>query len=91
MHLGMVGKVSTLCSVCLHIDEQMEYSHGGAVIVPICMYNCCNFGLVKRYDQCRFFSNINRQEADDADTDFSEQLAGPACNRDDRSVSVTPD
>lgn len=47
----------------------MEFSRGGAVVVPICMFNHVHFNLVKRYDQCRDFTNENQQEADDADTD----------------------
>ncbi len=73
--------MSTLCEICLHRDEAMEYSKGGAVIVQICMFNHVNFGLIKRYDQCRDFTNAN-QGANDADTDIPSELARPASGGD---------
>lgn len=82
--------MASLCSVCLHIDESMEYSNGGAMIVQVCMFNHANFNLVKRYDQCRDFTDENRQEAEDADTDLSQQFSGPACGSDDRPGADAP-
>jgi len=68
----------------------MEYSHGGAVIVTVCMFNRPNFNLIKRYDQCRDFTNMN-QGASDADTDLPEQYVGPAGHSDNRSGAASPD
>jgi hypothetical protein len=83
--------MGTICEICINRDDALEYKHGGAVIVPVCMYNRANFNLVKRYDQCRFFSNINQQEADDADTDIPEQLARSTGDCDDRSGASATD
>jgi hypothetical protein len=73
------------------MDESMEYSHGGAMVVQVCMFNHAHFNLVKRYDQCRFFSNINQQETSNADTDIPEQLARSACSDNDRPSAASPD
>ena len=86
----MAGAVSTLCTVCLHLDEMMEYKRGGVVLAPICMFGHAHFNLVKRYDQCRDFTDMNRQDADDADTYISEQLARPAdCDYDRPGASAS--
>jgi hypothetical protein len=50
----------------------MEYAHGGVITVPICMFNRPNFGLVKRYDQCRDFTDVNRSAGYDTDPDFND-------------------
>lgn len=91
LHLGTADKMSSLCEICLHRDEQMEYSRGGASIVPVCMYNHAHFNLVRRYDQCRDFHNMYQQGADDADSDISEQYNGPTRDRDDCPCSITQD
>jgi len=80
--------MSSLCEICLHFDEQMEYSHGGAVIVPICMYNRPNFNLIKRYDQCRDFTNMN-QGAADADIDIPVEFFGSTDSSYDRADAST--
>lgn len=78
--------MSNLCDVCLHLDEQMEYSHGGAVIVTMCMFNHAHFNLVKRYDQCRDFSNENEVTCDsDTDSNVVVSADRPAGDRDDRA------
>jgi hypothetical protein len=82
--------MSSLCEICLHFDEQMEYSNGGVITVPICMFNRPNFGLVKRYDQCRDFTNTN-QGASDADTDIPVEFFGSARGGDNRSGAASPD
>jgi len=82
--------MSNLCEICLHRDEQMEYSHGGAVIVPVCMFNRPNFNLIKRYDQCRDFTNMN-QGAADADTDIPVEFSGSADSCHDRAGAASPD
>ena len=91
LHLVASDAMSTLCSICLHLDEMLEYKHGGAVIVPVCMFNHAHFNLVKRYDQCRDFTDINRQDADHADTDTFEQLAGSACSDNNHSSANATD
>ncbi len=63
----------------------MEYSKVGAVIVQVCMFNHAHFNLVKRYDQCRDFTNENdRSNADDTDanTDVVFHTNGPATDGD---------
>jgi hypothetical protein len=62
----------------------MEYSRGRAMIAQVCMFNHAHFNLVKRYDQCRDFTDVNRQDADHADTDIPEQFSGPACGDNNR-------
>ncbi|MFI3187247.1 MAG: hypothetical protein QX198_14825 [Methylococcaceae bacterium] len=93
LHLVAVDEMTmgTICEICINRDDALEYKHGGAVIVPVCMYNRANFNLVKRYDQCRFFSNINQQETSNADTDIPEQLARSACDRDYRPSAASSD
>jgi hypothetical protein len=83
-------KMSNLCEICLHRDEELVYSHGGAAVVPVCMFNRPNFNLIKRYDQCRDFTNMNHG-AGDADTDIPEQYVGPADNRDYHPHAAAPD
>ena len=56
----------------------MEYSRGGAVIVPACMAGRPQFLRVTRVDQCLDFDNVNDLGASDADTFLSEQHDGPA-------------
>jgi len=82
-------KMSNLCEICLHRDEELVYSHGGAAVVPVCMFNRPNFNLIKRYDQCRDFTNMN-QGADDADPDIFKQHARPANHCDHHPHAATP-
>lgn len=67
----------SLCGICLHQDETLEYSRGGTVVSTICMFGHAHHNRVKKYDQCRDFSNVNQQEALDAHTDFPELFERP--------------
>ena len=91
LHLEPVDEMSTICEICINRDDALEYKRGGAILVQVCMYNRANFNLVRRYDDCRFFVNENRQEAEDADTDIPEQLARSACDSDDHPSAASPD
>jgi hypothetical protein len=62
----------SLCQSCLHLDEQMEYTKGGAAIVPICIFGHHHFNIVKRYDQCRDFTDVNRSAGYDTDPNFND-------------------
>jgi hypothetical protein len=83
--------MGTLCSVCLHEDTMLEYSNGGAFTSKICLFNHAHFNLVKRYDQCRDFTDMNQREASDADTDIPEQFSGAACDSDHRPGASAAD
>ena len=72
----------SLCGICLHQDEALEYSHGGTVLDTLCLFGHAHFRRVKKYDQCRDFTNMNQQEALDADIDFLEHPDRPDGDRD---------
>ncbi len=51
----------SLCGICMHQDEVLEYSHGGAVFESICLFAHANFMRVTKPEQCRNFKDENAE------------------------------